>query len=452
MLAEQFPTETWGADDLTALSDAMLTRLEVALAIVPELGEHADALRVPSRTSRPSARPGSPPPPSACTATSTSGRRCAPSRAGRSWTSRASRPSRWPSGSVPTWCGATSPACSGRSTTRRTPWRPTSRPTARRPTRSRSAPRSGPTATPTAFLRGYVENSGRTSDGRLSPEQDLILRAYIADKAVYEAVYEARNRPTWLPHPSRGHRQDHPDPGGERRMSTVLPLDRAILDQVVDGRHGNPHDVLGAHPHDGAVTIRTFRPLAESVVVVHGSSRTPLTHEYEGIWAGVVDVPEVPGLPARGHLRRRRAADHRRRLPLPAHARRGRPAPDQRGSPRAAVGRARLARAHLRRPDGAGHRHLVRGVGAARQGRPPQGRLQQLGRPRAPDAPARHLRRVGAVRARRGLRLALQVRGARRRRRVAREGRPDGVPHRGRRRPRPRWCSTRPTPGATTRG
>ena len=45
VLAEQFPTETWGADELAALSDAMLTRLEVALAIVPELGEHADALR-----------------------------------------------------------------------------------------------------------------------------------------------------------------------------------------------------------------------------------------------------------------------------------------------------------------------------------------------------------------------------------------------------------------------
>ena len=52
-----------------------------------------------------------------------------------------------------------------------------------------------------AFLRGYVDNSGRTADGKLSPEQDLILRAYIADKAVYEAVYETRNRPSWLPIP-----------------------------------------------------------------------------------------------------------------------------------------------------------------------------------------------------------------------------------------------------------
>ena len=77
-------------------------------------------------------------------------------------------------------------------------------------------------------------------------------------------------------------------------MSTVLPLDRAVLDQVVNGRHGNPHDVLGAHPHDGAVTVRVFRPLADSVVVVHGSARTRLEHEYEGIWAGVLDVPAVP--------------------------------------------------------------------------------------------------------------------------------------------------------------
>ena len=52
-----------------------------------------------------------------------------------------------------------------------------------------------------AFLRGYVDNSARTPEGGLTAHQELILRAYVADKAVYEAVYEARNRPSWLPIP-----------------------------------------------------------------------------------------------------------------------------------------------------------------------------------------------------------------------------------------------------------
>jgi maltokinase len=201
VLAEQFPTETWGAEDLTALSDAMLTRLEVALAIVPALAEHADPLRETF---------------AAVAALGASGQSAVAQRVHgdfhlgqtlrtvKGWKivdfegepakplSERVRPDlvwRDVAGMLRSFDYAAHAVEadvqvdadeSSQIAFRAAEW-------AERNT--------------TAFLRGYVDNSGRTSDGALSPEQDLILRAYIADKAVYEAVYEARNRPTWLPIP-----------------------------------------------------------------------------------------------------------------------------------------------------------------------------------------------------------------------------------------------------------
>jgi maltokinase len=44
-----------------------------------------------------------------------------------------------------------------------------------------------------AFRSGYADASGHDLDS-----DEALIRGFEADKAVYEAVYESRNRPAWL--------------------------------------------------------------------------------------------------------------------------------------------------------------------------------------------------------------------------------------------------------------
>ncbi len=176
-----------------------------------------------------------------------------------------------------------------------------------------------------AFLRGYEKETG-TAINRSDP---LFLALWL-DKALYEVVYEIRNRPRWISVPAAAARQILTEADNARRAdesqeeSTVnkprkprstsvtaeaeapattggpaaaepIQVSEDVLQAVSEGRYYQPHAILGAHlADDGSVTIRTLRPLAREVTAVTPEHRVPLRHEYNGIWVGTLPA-ETPG-------------------------------------------------------------------------------------------------------------------------------------------------------------
>jgi maltose alpha-D-glucosyltransferase/alpha-amylase len=56
-----------------------------------------------------------------------------------------------------------------------------------------------------AFLRAYMTESASGSHLPRKPEElDVLLQAYLIEKAMYEIVYELNNRPEWVRIPLRG--------------------------------------------------------------------------------------------------------------------------------------------------------------------------------------------------------------------------------------------------------
>jgi predicted trehalose synthase len=52
-----------------------------------------------------------------------------------------------------------------------------------------------------AFLAGYGDAGGRAGDASGAGPEGALLRVLQIDKALYEVVYETRNRPGWVPIP-----------------------------------------------------------------------------------------------------------------------------------------------------------------------------------------------------------------------------------------------------------
>jgi 1,4-alpha-glucan branching enzyme len=68
------------------------------------------------------------------------------------------------------------------------------------------------------------------------------------------------------------------------------------IELVVRREHADPHHVLGAHPSDGGVVVRAFRPAAKRVLA-RPNGGEPITLEQShpaGVFEGVVDGAELP--------------------------------------------------------------------------------------------------------------------------------------------------------------
>ncbi|ROZ62023.1 1,4-alpha-glucan branching protein GlgB [Kocuria soli] len=193
-----------------------------------------------------------------------------------------------------------------------------------------------------AFLEGWSEVSHRPVD-----RQDPVFRALWLDKALYELVYESRNRPSWVDVPAQAvetalrpvastsqatpadgstapatpstegsvtappagpdalpQTQTSPvmspetspaDPPAEpEHTGSEHPVEHTVSEDVLaavaEGRYYDPHQILGAHPAgDGTVIIRTLRRFAKEVsaVLADGSTHR-LSHEWGGIFTGRV--------------------------------------------------------------------------------------------------------------------------------------------------------------------
>ena len=194
-LAEHFPTETWGEEQLNGLTEAMRARLDDAIAVVPDLQQHAVALR------------------SAFDALTTIDHPVVVQRV------HADLHLGQTLRTVKGWKIVDFEGEPAKPLPERirpdSPWRDVAGMMrsfdyaahavevdldADQEAHAQIAYRAGEWAerNRTEYLAGYVEALDRPADQGLAHDEQALLRAYEIDKAVYETVYEARNRPSWL--------------------------------------------------------------------------------------------------------------------------------------------------------------------------------------------------------------------------------------------------------------
>ena len=126
----------------------------------------------------------------------------------------------------------------------------------------------------TATSRAASEAGGGPTDA----DEQALIDAYEADKAVYEVLYEARNRPTWLDIPL----------GAIERIGACTDMNEPTIGEIDlhlinEGRHEQLWQALGAHADadgtdasgSGRRTPRRSRSAATSTAGTAAATRWP---------------------------------------------------------------------------------------------------------------------------------------------------------------------------------
>ncbi|MFC0846022.1 1,4-alpha-glucan branching enzyme [Streptomyces noboritoensis] len=94
--------------------------------------------------------------------------------------------------------------------------------------------------------------------------------------------------------PARAAAPSKPKRGGSHGVGAARPLAADDRARLLAGAHHDPHGLLGAHPVRGGITFRVLRPYAQAVTVLAKGLRAELHDEGDGLFSGVLPLPEVP--------------------------------------------------------------------------------------------------------------------------------------------------------------